>query len=58
MALKIGNATVANNAPNVSWTIVSSLPSNLVSNIRIQGTGTTTLQVNTSIEGIIIFTKT
>jgi hypothetical protein len=58
MALKIGNVTVANDAPNVSWTLVSNLPSNLVSNIRIQGTGTTTLQVNTSIEGIIIFTKT
>jgi hypothetical protein len=58
MALKIGNVTVANDRPNVSWTLVSNLPSNLVSNIRIQGTGTTTLQVNTSIEGIIIFTKT
>jgi len=58
MALKIGNVTVANDRPNVSWTLVSNLPSNLVSNIRIQGTGTTTLQVNTSIEGTIIFTKT
>ena len=58
MAIKIGNVIVANDSPNVSWTLVSNKPSNLVQTIVIQGTGTTTLQVNTSIEGIIIFTKT
>lgn len=58
MALKIGNVTVANNRPNVSWSLISTKPANLVQNIIIQGTGTTTLQVNTSIEGTIIFTKT
>lgn len=58
MTLKIGDVIVANDRPNVSWTLVSNKPSNLVQTIVIQGTGTTTLQVNTSIEGTIIFTKT
>lgn len=58
MALKIGNVTVANNRPNVSWSLVSTLPANLVQTVIIQGTGTTSLQINTSVEGTLRITKT
>ena len=58
MALKIGDVIVANDRPNVSWTLISNKPANLVQNVVIQGTGTTTLQINTSTEGTLIITKT
>lgn len=58
MALKIGNVTVANNRPNVSWSLVSTKPANLVQTVIIQGTGTTSLQINTSVEGTLRITKT
>jgi hypothetical protein len=58
MALKIGNVTVANDRPNVSWTLVNNKPANLIQTIIIQGTGTTTLLANTLTEGVLILTKT
>jgi hypothetical protein len=58
MALKIGNVTVANDRPNVSWTIVNNLPANLIQTVIIQGTGTTILLANTLREGILVLTKT
>ena len=57
MALKIGSTTVVDNTPNVSFSFISSRPTNLVTTVTINGTGTTTLYCNTATSGTIVFTR-
>lgn len=57
MALKIGSTTVVTNTPNVAWTFITGVTTNLVQTVTINGTGTTTTYCNSATSGTVVFTR-
>lgn len=58
MAFKINATTVVNDSGDISWSRIDNTPTNLITTITIQGSGTTLIQANTLTSGTLILTKT